>query len=133
MMRDFLLMLDLTDGLSFFRSNRYGRVRLDSIPELPLEASTTGLQNLQTFSVSELKSPEEGVEETVVYFNTDSGLGIGIEGVTIQGGLEEVTNIDGVTIQAIGENPRAQDQTLLKIILSLSQVLMWARRARSCL
>ena len=42
------------------------------------------------------------MEETVVYFNTDSGLGIGIEGVTIQGGLEEVTNIDGVTIQAIG-------------------------------
>ena len=79
-------------------------MRLDSIPELPLEASTTGLQNLQTFSVSELKPPEEGVEETVVYFNTDSGLGIGIEGVTIQGGLEEVTNIDGVTIQAIGWN-----------------------------
>ena len=99
-------MSDLTDRLQFSRSNRYGRVRLDSIPELPLEASTTGLQNLQTFSVSELKSPEEGVEETVVYFNTDSGLGIGIEGVTIQGGLEEVTNIDGVTIQAIGENLR---------------------------
>ena len=77
-------------------------MRLDSIPELPLEAATTGLQSLQTFSVSELKPPEEGVEETVVYFNTDSGLGIGIEGVTIQGGLEEVTNIDGVTIQAIG-------------------------------
>ena len=83
---------------SFLRGNRYGRVRLDSIPELPLEASTTGLQNLQTFSVSELKPPEEGVEETVVYFNTDSGLGIGI------GGLEEVTNmVDGVTIQAIGK------------------------------
>ena len=88
----------------FCRTNRYGRVRLDSIPELPLEAATTGLQNLQTFSVSELKPAEEGVEETVVYFNTDSGLGIGIEGVTIQGGLEEVTNIDGVTIQAIGWN-----------------------------
>ena len=54
--------------------------------------------------MSELKPAEEGVEETVVYFNTDSGLGIGIEGVTIQGGLEEVTNIDGVTIQAIGWN-----------------------------
>ena len=53
--------------------------------------------------MSQLKpSDQEGVEETVVYFNTDSGLGIGIEGVTIQGGLEEVTNIDGVTIQAIG-------------------------------
>ena len=85
-----------------FRTNRYGRVRLDSIPELPLEASTTGLQNLESFSVSELKAPQEGVEETVVYFNTDSGLGIGIEGVTIQGALEEVTNIEGVTIQAIG-------------------------------
>ena len=85
------------------RSNRYGRVRLDSIPELPLEAAgTAGLQNLESFSVSELKAPEEGVEETVVYFNTDSGLGIGIEGVTIQGALEEVTNIEGVTIQAIG-------------------------------
>ena len=90
-------MNKLSTLLSFLRSNRYGRVRLDSIPELPLEASTTGLQNLQTFSVSELKPPEEGVEETVVYFNTDSGLGIGI------GGLEEVTNmVDGVTIQAIG-------------------------------
>ena len=87
------------------RSNRYGRVRLDSIPELPLEAAgTAGLQNLESFSVSELKAPEEGVEETVVYFNTDSGLGIGIEGVTIQGALEEVTNIEGVTIQAIGSS-----------------------------
>ena len=85
-----------------FRNNRYGRVRLDSIPELPLEAGTAGLQNLESFSVSELKAPQEGVEETVVYFNTDSGLGIGIEGVTIQGALEEVTNIEGVTIQAIG-------------------------------
>jgi len=84
------------------KTNRYGRVRLDSIPELPLEAATTGLQNLESFSVSELKAQEEGVEETVVYFNTDSGLGIGIEGVTIQGALEEVTNIEGVTIQAIG-------------------------------
>ena len=83
-------------------------MRLDSIPELPLEAATTGLQSLQTFSVSELKPPEEGVEETVVYFNTDSGLGIGIEGVTIQGGLEEVTNIDGVTIQAIGTVRQAE-------------------------
>ena len=85
-----------------FRNNRYGRVRLDSIPELPLEAGTAGLQNLESFSVSEPKTPQEGVEETVVYFNTDSGLGIGIEGVTIQGALEEVTNIEGVTIQAIG-------------------------------
>ena len=85
-----------------FRNNRYGRVRLDSIPELPLEAGTAGLQNLESFSVSELKAPQEGVEETVVYFNTDSGLGIGIEGVPIQGALEEVTNIEGVTIQAIG-------------------------------
>ena len=48
------------------------------------------------------------MEETVVYFNTDSGLGIGIEGVTIQGGLEEVTNIDGVTIQAIGTVRQAE-------------------------
>ena len=87
-----------------FRNNRYGRVRLDSIPELPLEAGTAGLQNLESFSVSELKAPQEGVEETVVYFNTDSGLGIGIEGVTIQGALEEVTNIEGVTIQAIGRH-----------------------------
>ena len=93
------------------RSNRYGRVRLDSIPELPLEAAgTAGLQNLESFSVSELKAPEEGVEETVVYFNTDSGLGIGIEGVTIQGALEEVTNIEGVTIQAIGSSE--YDRTL---------------------
>ena len=95
---------DQTINSSLSRTNRYGRVRLDSIPELPLvETGSTGLQSLQTFSVSELKPPEDsGVEETVVYFNTDSGLGIGIEGVTIQGGLEEVTNIDGVTIQAIG-------------------------------
>ena len=97
-------MRDQTINSSLSRTNRYGRVRLDSIPELPLvETGTNGLQSLQTFSVSELKPPEDsGVEETVVYFNTDSGLGIGIEGVTIQGGLEEVTNIDGVTIQAIG-------------------------------
>ena len=81
-------------------------MRLDSIPELPLEASTTGLQNLQTFSVSELKPPEEGVEETVVYFNTDSGLGI---------------PLDGVTIQAIGENLRVPHLTCLLIIHSSSR------------
>ena len=50
----------------------------------------------------------------MVYFNTESGLtlvdsGMGMEGVTIQGGLEEVAiqgslegSMEGVTIQAIG-------------------------------
>ena len=70
------------------------------------EASS--LQTLESFTVPELKNPlnvNQSVEETVVYFNTDSGLalvegGIGMEGVTIQGGLDG--GMEGVTIQAIG-------------------------------
>ena len=79
------------------------------------EASS--LHNLEGFSVPELKnslSSDQSVEETVVYFNADSGLAlvdgtIGIDGVAIQGGLENVAvhnnldgGIEGVTIQAIG-------------------------------
>jgi len=98
------------------KPNRYGRVRLESIPELSMDEASS-LQTLESFSVPELKDPlnvNQSVEETVVYFNTDSGLalvdgGIGMEGVTIQGGLEGVAiqgsldgGMEGVTIQAIG-------------------------------
>ena len=44
------------------------------------------------FSVSELKTEDVVSEETVVYFNTETGLGLNIQ----EGGLGEVT------IQAIG-------------------------------
>ena len=75
-----------------FRANRYGeRVQLGSIPELSME-DADGLQNLENFSVSELKAENVGAEETVVYFNTEAGLGLNIQ----EGGLGEVT------IQAIG-------------------------------
>jgi len=99
------------------KSSRYdGRVRLESIPELTMD-DTSSLQTLETFSVPELKSDigeNQAIEETVVYFNTDSGLAlvdnaISIDGVAIQGGLGEVSiqgglegSIEGVTIQAIG-------------------------------
>ena len=74
------------------RANRYGeRVQLGSIPELSME-DADGLQNLENFSVSELKAENVGAEETVVYFNTEAGLGLNIQ----EGGLGEVT------IQAIG-------------------------------
>lgn len=71
------------------KTNRYGgRVQLESIPELSMDDAAS-LSNLENFNVSELKEENHGREETVVYFNTDSGLGIGIEGVTIQAiGLE---------------------------------------------
>merc|ERR1719391_1150583 len=71
------------------KSNRYvGRGHLESIPELSMDDAAS-LSNLENFNVSELKEENHGTEETVVYFNTDSGLGIGIEGVTIQAiGLE---------------------------------------------
>merc|ERR1719391_1537251 len=73
------------------KTNRYGgRVQLESIPELSMDDAAS-LSNLENFNVSELKEENHGAcaEETVVYFNTDSGLGIGIEGVTIQAiGLE---------------------------------------------
>jgi len=89
------------------KPNRYGRVRLESIPELSMDEASS-LQTLESFTVPELKNPlnvNQSVEETVVYFNTDSGLalvegGIGMEGVTIQGGLDG--GMEGVTIQAIG-------------------------------
>jgi len=76
------------------------------------EASS--LQTLESFSVPELKNSlnvNQSVEETVVYFNTDSGLalvdgGLGMEGVAIQGGLAIQGSLEGgmegVTIQAIG-------------------------------
>ena len=64
------------------RSNRYGRVRLESIPELSMDQASS-LQTLESFNVSELKEESMGsgeqageVEETVVYFNTDSGLAL---------------------------------------------------------
>ena len=91
-------------------------MRLESIPELSMDEASS-LQTLESFSVPELKNPlnvNQSVEETVVYFNTDSGLalvdgGMGMEGVTIQGGLEGVAiqgsldgGMEGVTIQAIG-------------------------------
>ena len=75
-----------------FRGNRYGeRVQLGSIPELSMEEADN-LQNLENFSVSELKTEDVVSEETVVYFNTEAGLGLNIQ----EGGLGEVT------IQAIG-------------------------------
>ena len=75
-----------------FRGNRYGeRVQLGSIPELSMEEADN-LQNLENFSVSELKTEDVVSEETVVYFNTETGLGLNIQ----EGGLGEVT------IQAIG-------------------------------
>ena len=71
---------------------RFGRVRLESIPELSM--SDASLHTLETFSVAELK--ESGmeantVEETVVYFNTDSGLALveGGEPVTIEAVMGE--------------------------------------------
>ena len=63
------------------RSNRYGRVRLESIPGLSMDQASS-LQTLESFNVSELKEESMGgqqagdVEETVVYFNTDSGLAL---------------------------------------------------------
>jgi len=98
------------------KPNRYGRVRLESIPELSMDEASS-LQTLESFAVPELKNPlnvSQPVEETVVYFNTDSGLALvdgamGMEGVAIQSGLEGVAiqggldgGIEGVTIQAIG-------------------------------
>ena len=75
-----------------FRGNRYSeRVQLGSIPELSMEEADN-LQNLENFSVSELKTEDVVSEETVVYFNTEAGLGLNIQ----EGGLGEVT------IQAIG-------------------------------
>ena len=47
--------------------------------------AAAGLQNLENFTVAELKEEVGVAEETVVYFNADTGLGIaGLEGVTIQ-------------------------------------------------
>jgi len=98
------------------KPNRYGRVRLESIPELSMDEASS-LQTLENFSVPELKaslSNNQSVEETVVYFNTENGLalvesGIGMESVTIQSGLDSVAvegdlneGMEGVTIQAIG-------------------------------
>ena len=98
------------------RPNRYGRVRLESIPELSMDEASS-LQTLENFTVPELKaslSNNQSVEETVVYFNTENGLalvesGIGMESVTIQSGLDSVAvegdlneGREGVTIQAIG-------------------------------
>jgi len=95
------------------KPNRYGRVRLESIPELSMDEASS-LQTLESFSVPELKNSlnvNQSVEETVVYFNTDSGLalvdgGLGMEGVAIQGGLAIQGSLEGgmegVTIQAIG-------------------------------
>jgi len=98
------------------KPNRYGRVRLESIPELSMDEASS-LQTLESFAVPDLKNPlnvTQPVEETVVYFNTDSGLALvdgamGMEGVAIQGGLEGVAiqggldgGMEGVTIQAIG-------------------------------
>jgi len=61
------------------KSNRYGRVRLESIPELSMDQASS-LQTLESFNVSELKEESMqqagDVEETVVYFNTDSGLAL---------------------------------------------------------
>ena len=88
----------ISNGENIFRTNRYGgRVQLDSIPELSMDEAAV-IQNLENFTVENLKEGSEVAEETVVYFNTDAGLGIGIEGVNCiqEGGLGEVT------IQAIG-------------------------------
>jgi len=63
------------------KSNRYGRVRLESIPELSMDQASS-LHTLENFNVTELKEENIGgqqpgdVEETVVYFNTDSGLAL---------------------------------------------------------
>ena len=91
-------------------------MRLESIPELAMDEASS-LQTLESFAVPELKNPlnvSQSVEETVVYFNTDSGLALvdgamGMEGVAIQSGLEGVAiqggldgGMEGVTIQAIG-------------------------------
>ena len=76
-------------------------MRLESIPELSMSAAS--LHSLQPFSVAELKDSglegstvsrcleDDTVEETVVYFNTDSGLALveGGEPVTIEAVMGE--------------------------------------------
>jgi hypothetical protein len=77
------------------RANRYGRVRLESIPELSMEEARYD-QQLESFTVAELKEggvvgEQQEVEETVVYFNSESGLALveGGETVTIQAVMGE--------------------------------------------
>lgn len=79
---------------SVFRVNRYGRVRLESIPELSMDEASS-LQTLESFTVADLKEEglggQQGVEETVVYFSTESGLALveGEAGVTLQAMMGE--------------------------------------------
>ena len=104
-----------TDGAYSLRDKkalRYGRDTLEAIPELSMDAAA-GLQNLENFTVAELKEEETRVaEETVVYFNTDStGLNIaGLEGVTIQALEMEVSDSAGGQVLSLVQIDEGMEQ-----------------------